>query len=117
MSSNNTTKTETNEALEGILDGMGIPNAYGKFDRTQGLPFAVILGAGQQRFFSDNTVYSKKNDFTLEYYFRKKNYREEDQLENELLDAGFVYGKSEDVYIDDEKVFVIYYTLWRKQYE
>jgi len=98
-----------------ILDGLGIPCAYGKFDRPQKPPFAVYLGAGQQQFFGDDTVYSKKNDYTLEYYFEKKDEAKEDALETALLDAGFIYGKSEDNYIDDESVFVIYYDLWMKK--
>lgn len=97
-----------------IMDSLGIPTAYGKFDRPQKPPFAVYLGAGQHQFFGDDTVYSKKNDYTLEYYFIKKDEAKEDALEEALLQNDYIYGKSDDTYIEDENVFVIYYDLWRK---
>lgn len=100
--------------LMDIMDSLGIPAAYGKFDRPQKPPFTVYLGAGQQQFFGDDTVYSKKNDYTLEYYFIRKDEAKEDALEEALLENGYIYGKSEDTYIEDENVFVIYYDLWRK---
>ena len=57
---------------------------------------------------------SKWNDYTVEYYFREKESQKEDALENAFLDNGYIYSKSEDVYIKDERAFVIYYTIWRK---
>ena len=97
-----------------ILTGLGIPAAYGKFDKPQKPPFAVYLGAGQQRYFSENTIYHKVNEYQLEYYFTKKSAVKEDALEAALLDGDYIYEKSEDTYIEDENVFVIYYTVWRK---
>ena len=97
-----------------ILTGLGIPAAYGKFDKPQKPPFAVYLGAGQERFFGDNTIYSKTNDYTLEYYFIKKSEAKEDELEAALLDGDYIYEKSEDTYIEEDNIFVIYYTVWRK---
>lgn len=97
-----------------ILGQLGIPAAYGKFDKPQPAPFAVYLGAGQERFFGDNTIYSKYNDYSLEYYFTKKSAAKEDELETALLNNGFIYEKSEDVYIDDDDIYVIYYTVWQK---
>lgn len=97
-----------------LLHSQGLHAVYGKFDKAQPLPFAVYLGAGQQQFFSDNTVKSKWNDYTVEYYFREKESQKEDALENAFLDNGYIYSKSEDVYIKDERAFVIYYTIWRK---
>ena len=44
----------------------------------------------------------------------KKNAAKEDELETALLDNDFIYEKSEDVYIDDDDIFVIYYTVWQK---
>ena len=100
--------------LINILSDLRIPAAYGKFDKPPRPPFAVYLGAGQQRFFGDNTIFSKVNDYTLEYYFVKKSEAREDELEAALLANDYIYEKSEDDYIDEDDIFVIYYTLWRK---
>ena len=35
----------------------------------------------------------------------------EARIEALLLENGYLYDKSEDVYIEDEGVFVIYYTI------
>lgn len=101
-------------AIIDLLTELGIPAAYGKFDKPQPAPFAVYLGAGQERFFGDNTIVAKANDYTIEYYFTKKDAAKEDELETALLDNDFIYEKSEDVYIDDDDIFVIYYTVWQK---
>ena len=98
-----------------IMDSLNIPAVYGAFDRPQEPPFAVYMGAGQTQFFGDNKIYNRKNEYTLEYYFRKKDAAQEDALETALIDNGWTYEKSEDTYIEDESVFVIYYTTWRNK--
>ena len=100
--------------LMNILTGLGLPAAYGKFDKPQTPPFAVYLGAGQEHIFGDNTILSKTNDYTVELYFTNKSAALEDDLEAAFLDNDYIYEKSEDTYIEDENVFVIYYTIWRK---
>ena len=47
----------------------------------------------------------------IEYYFTQKNEANETAIEDALLENGFLYEKSEDVYIEDENVFVIYYNI------
>lgn len=98
-----------------LLHGLGLRAAYGRFEKKQPLPFAVYYGEGQQHFFGDNTIQSKVNDYTIEYYFRDKDSKREDEIEEALLDDDYIYSKSEDVYIEEERAFVIYYTVWRKQ--
>ena len=97
-----------------ILNELGVPAAYGRFTTKQDPPFAIYLGEGQQHFFGDNTIISKVNDYTIEYYFTEKDADKEDALESKLLESDFIYEKSEDVYIEDDDIFVIYYTVWRK---
>lgn len=101
-------------SLVDTLRDMDIRAAYGKFDKQMKLPYAVVLGDGQQQIFADNTIYDKRNTYTVEYYFQSKSSAREDALEDGLLAAGYIYDKSEDVYIEDERVFVIYYTVWHK---
>lgn len=92
-----------------VLQSTGLPCAYSHFKTTQDLPYIVYLGNGQNTFDADNTFYYKKNNYQIEYYFTTKNESNEATIEQALLDNGFLYEKSEDVYIEDEGVFVIYY--------
>jgi hypothetical protein len=71
----------------------------------------VYIGNGQDVFEADNTHYWKQNTYQVEYYFTTKNEQNEEAIEKALLDNGFLYEKSEDVYIEDEGVFVVYYYI------
>lgn len=95
-----------------VLRTVHIPVAYAKFDKPQTPPFMVYMGAGQDQFIADTTYYRKRNSYTVEYYFTKKSAANEDNLEAALLNNGYRYDKSEDTYIEDENIFVIYYTVW-----
>lgn len=74
-------------------------------------PYLVYLGDGQDTFEADNTHYYRKNRYQVEYYFTQKDEEAEDDIEEALLDAGFLYEKSEDIFIEEENVFVIYYNF------
>ena len=58
---------------------------------------------------SDNTHYYRQNTYQVEYYFTTKNESNEASIENALLGAGYLYDKSEDIYLEDQGVFLIYY--------
>ena len=94
-----------------LLDSISLPWAYGRKLGKQKPPFIALLGNGQESFEADNTFYHKKNNYRVEYYFIAKNETAEAEIETALLDNGFLYEKSEDVYIEDEDVFVIYYYI------
>lgn len=96
--------------------GVGIPVVYSHYKKgtgeaEQSIPFMAYLGAGQDNFKADDTFYHSRNQYQLEYYFRTKNETREARIEQILLDNGFLYEKSEDVYIEDEDLFVIYYQI------
>ena len=95
-------------------NGLNIPVAYSHFtdeNVPKAPPYLVYIGDGQDTFKADNTYYWTANNYQLEYYFTKKNEAEEAAIEKLLLDNGFLYEKSEDVYIENEGVFVIYYNI------
>lgn len=94
-----------------ILQTTGLPCAYSHFKTKQDPPFLVYLGNGQDTFAADNTWYYRKNTYQIEYYFNKKSSANEDAIENALLDAGYQYDKSEDVYLEDQDMFLIYYYI------
>ena len=88
-----------------------MPCAYSHFKTQQEPPYLVYLGSGQDVLEADNTHYWKNNRYQIEYYFTEKNETNEAAIEEVLLDNGLLYDKSEDVYIENEGVFVIYYTV------
>ena len=93
------------------LKAMGVPAAYSKFKSRQTPPYVVYSGNGQSVFPADNTYTFRENDYQIEFYFTKKDETLEDRIEQLLLEDGFLYSKSEDVFIADEGVFVIYYQV------
>ena len=93
------------------LQSTGLPCAYSHFKTPQEPPYLVYIGSGQDVFESDNTHYWKENTYQVEYYFTTKNETNESAIEDALLAAGFLYDKSEDVFIEEEGVFVIYYQI------
>lgn len=102
------------EILSDEETGVGIPVVYSHFtDKSSpnDPPYMAYLGNGQDNFKADNTFYYTGNKYQLEYYFTEKNEEEEAAIEKCLLDNGFRYEKSEDIYIEDDGVFVIYYQI------
>ena len=102
------------EILTDNETGLDIPVVYSHFkdrDVPTAPPYVAYIGAGQDAFAADNSYYWSRNRYQLEYYFTKKNEAEEAAIESLLLDNGFLYDKSEDVYIEQEGVFVIYYNI------
>ena len=93
------------------LNSIGIPTAYGRFKSKKTPPYAVYSGNGQNVLPADNTYPFRENNYQIEFYFEKKDERLEAQIEQLLLADGFLYSKSEDVFIADEGVFVIYYQV------
>ena len=94
-----------------VLQSTGLPCAYSHFKKKQSPPYIVYIGNGQETFEADNTHYWKQNTYQVEYYFTTKNEQNEEAIESALLENGFLYDKSEDAYIEDEGVFVIYYYI------
>lgn len=113
---------KSSERLKEALQSTGIPWAYMLFrDKTfvdeEGIehevipPFLVYYGAGQEKRSADNTHYWSQDIYNVEYYFSEKNETNEEELEAALLAAGFQFEKSEDVYLEDEDLFAVYYYL------
>jgi len=93
------------------LQSTGLPCAYSHFKTKQSPPYIVYIGNGQDYFEADNTHYWRENNYQVEYYFTAKNESNEAAIEDALLANGYNYTKSEDVFIDSEGVFVIYYQI------
>ena len=102
------------EILTNDETGLDIPVVYSHFTKKStptAPPYVAYIGAGQDTFKADNSYYWTENNYQLEYYFTEKDEEREAAIEKVLLDNGFLYDKSEDVYIESEGVFVIYYNI------
>ena len=102
------------EILTNPETGLGIPCAYSHFrddEVPEAPPYLVYIGDGQDTFEADNTYYWTRNRYQIEYYFTIKDEDQEAAIEKLLLDNGYLYDKTEDVYIEDQGVFVIYYNV------
>jgi len=93
------------------LQSTGLPCVYSHFKTEQDPPYIVYIGNGQVVFEADNTHYWKRNTYQVEYYFTTKNESNEEAIESALLANGFLYDKSEDTYLEDQGVFLIYYYI------
>ena len=97
--------------LKQIFTQLKIPFAYSHFMQPVEPPFAVYLGNGQTTFGGDDTWIYTKNRYQVEYYFKEKDETKEATIEKAFLDNGYNYTKSEDVFIENENIFVIYYEI------
>lgn len=96
-------------SIYSTLQSTGLPCAYSHFKTDQTPPYIVYVGNGQENLDADNTHYWRNNRYQVEYYFTEKSESNEASIEDALLGAGFLYEKSEDIYLQDQDVFLIYY--------
>jgi hypothetical protein len=102
------------EILTNPQTGLGLPCAYSHFrddEVPEAPPYLVYIGNGQDNLDADNTFYWRRNRYQIEYYFTLKDEDQEKAIEDLLLENGYLYEKSEDVYIEEQGVFVIYYNV------
>lgn len=92
-----------------ILKKTDLPVEYGSKRKTTAPPYLVYRGGGQDHFEADDTVYWRKDTYVVEYYFAKKSITTEELIEETLLKYGYIFEKSEDITIDDEGIYMIYY--------
>lgn len=91
------------------LKKTGLPCAYSHFVKPQKPPYVVYIGRGQDNLAADDTLYWRENIYQVEYYFTEKNEQQERAIEDTLLADGFLFTKSEDLYLEADEVFLIYY--------
>lgn len=99
--------------LNNCLKKLKVPVAYGRFKRKQEFPFLITIGAGSTFFSADNnSIFHGENEYRVELYFQNKDESLEEAIENTLATNEFIIlDKSEDIYIDKEDCFEVYYTV------
>lgn len=96
------------------LQSTGLPCAYSHFrkDEIEDIPeppYLVYIGTGQYHLAGSNGYVYKRNTYEVGYYFKSKNPTTEALIESTLEGDGYLYEKSEDMYIEEMDCFVIYY--------
>lgn len=94
-----------------VLESTGLDTKYGVNRNPTTDPYLVYTGGGQENFTADDTFYHSEDGWVIEYYFKVKNPTTEKLLENTLLNNGYLYEKSEDTYLEDQELFLIYYYI------
>lgn len=102
---------ENHEAIEVVVNDELQPLMAKEQECEVRPPFAVYYGSGQTMRAADDTHYWSEDTYTIEYYFTEKSSTNEEGIEAAILAEGFQFEKSEDVYLEDEDVFAIYYYL------
>lgn len=94
------------------LEKTGLPVRYSHFSKPQAPPFLAYLMDGQEQFSADNTRHWHRDQYSLEYYFTEKNTDIENTIEETLLADGYRFTKEGDIYIDEESIFEIIYSIY-----
>ena len=102
--------------IQQVLQSTGIPCVYSHFrEKKNGKPisppYLAYIGNGQDNFEADNTFYYSENRYQVEFYFTTKDETKEKAIEDALKENGFLYSKSEDIFLEEENVFLIYYYI------
>lgn len=101
----------TQAELKTVLDSSGIPFAYRAWKNGHDLPFGVFYFERDNPFAADGIVYAKKTLYALELYTAEKDPDAEAALEKALTAAGIFYSKSDEFYIDEERMFYVIYEI------
>lgn len=94
-----------------ILKEMDIKVGYRKLTVGVKPPFIIYYNTGSRNTNADNQVYYKTNNFNIELYNTKKDYKLEEKLENLLNTNNIIWDKGTDIYIKDEDVLLTPYYI------
>ena len=95
-----------------MAEETGFPVAYDHFaeGESPNPPFLVFLFPSSDNFSADGQVYAKINELHFELYTDKKDPEIEAKVEVVLDKRGIFYDKSE-VWIADERLYEVLYTM------
>ena len=97
--------------LAGIENDYKIPCVYSHFVNGSSLPYIAYIGGGQTQMQADSTTYWRANTYQVELYFKTKDESLEKNIEDAFIASGWKFSKSDDAYIEDEGIYLIYYDL------
>ena len=93
-----------------VIAGIGLPYAYRTFPQSTSKipPYIVYYYTGTDDLYADNSNYQEIAAVRIELYTRNKDFASERLVETQLRDNGFSWSK-EEVYVDEEKMYLIVY--------
>ena len=86
----------------------GFKYAYGVFKNPTEPPHLVARTRDTDNFMADNVVYVKDTPIQLDYTYENKDITEQNKIEDIIL-ADIAWDKTEEVYLEDEKVWQVSY--------
>ena len=98
----------TLEELKTRCEKEGFKYAYGKFEEATEPPHLIAITIDTDNFMADNKVYYGPIPIKLDYTYIYKNIEEQNKIENEIL-GDIPWNKTEETYLQDEKVWQISY--------
>ena len=95
-----------------IIQATGIPFAYDHFAEGESPepPFICYLLPASDNFAADGTVYFPITEIDIELYTDKKDPEIEKRLEDQLIQSGIFFEKTE-TWIDSEKLYEVLYSF------
>ena len=96
------------EAIERVLDEIGIAYRYHHFETAEAVPppFIVWTTPESSNFFADGVVYAANCNIDIELYTDTKDFELEQRVEAVLKKNAIPWVKSEQ-YIDDEDLYEV----------
>lgn len=104
-------RTDLVSVLADIEYELGIPAVYSHFVNGSSLPYIAYIGSGQTQMQADSTTYWRANTYQVELYFKAKDEALEKSIEDAFIASGWKFSKSDDAYIEDEGIYLIFYDL------
>ena len=98
----------TLEELKTRCEKEGFKYAYGIFEEETEPPHLITITIDTDNFMADNKVYHKNVPIQLDYTYIYKNVEEQNKIENKIL-GDIAWNKTEETYLQDEKVWQVSY--------
>lgn len=102
----------THDDVVALMEALGLPFAYDHFaeGESPNPPFICFLYPKAENFGADNRVYHHFNQLDIEVYTDFKDPDMEAKIE-EVLDEYELYYEKSEVWIEEEKLYEVLYTL------
>lgn len=99
------------ELYKGLKEVTGLPVAYHHFDKPPSIPFIAYYEEAKYRYEADNINYYTEPKYRIELYHVDKTEEIKDKIQSYLDSLGLVWVDDEEIYIDQEELFMKAYTI------
>jgi len=99
------------EELISLLESSGMPYAYSHFEKEMELPFIAYIQTSAPHISANDKVYVKNSEYDIEIYTEEYDPEVEKTFEALIERQETYYEKVPAVYIKDEDMFKVTYTV------